>query len=27
MVERLVGYMPKPELKRRLDRALGATVS
>lgn len=27
MVERLVGYMPKPELKRRLERALGATVS
>ncbi|HVH32200.1 MAG TPA: thioredoxin family protein [bacterium] len=27
MVERLVGYMPKPELKRRLERTLGATVS
>lgn len=24
MVERLVGFMPKPELKRRLDGAIGA---
>ncbi len=24
LVERIVGYMPKPELKRRLDAAMGA---
>lgn len=27
MVERLVGYMPKQQLKRRIDTALGANVS
>jgi len=27
MVERLVGYMPKQQLKRRIDTALGASVS
>ncbi|HET6781659.1 MAG TPA: thioredoxin [bacterium] len=27
MVERLVGYMPKQQLKRRIDTALSATVS
>jgi thioredoxin 1 len=27
LVERLVGYMPKPELKRRLDKVLAAKVS
>ena len=27
MVERIVGYMPKQELKRRIDAALGAQVS
>jgi len=27
LVERIVGYMPKPELKRRLDAALAAPVS
>ncbi len=27
MVDRLVGYMPKPELKRRLERILEAKVS
>lgn len=27
LVERLVGYMPKPELKRRLDKVLGAKVN
>lgn len=26
MVERIVGYMPKPELKRRIDTALQARV-
>jgi thioredoxin len=26
MIERIVGYMPKPELKRRLDGALQATA-
>ncbi len=27
MVDRLVGYMPKPELKKRLEKILGAAVS
>jgi thioredoxin 1 len=27
IVDRLVGYMPKPELKRRLERILAAKVS
>jgi thioredoxin 1 len=27
LVERIVGYMPKQELKRRIDAALGAQVS
>lgn len=27
MVERLVGYMPKQQLKKRIDTALGASVS
>lgn len=27
MVDRLVGYMPKPELKKRLDKILAAQVS
>jgi thioredoxin len=27
MVDRLVGYMPKPELKRRLEKILAAKVS
>ena len=27
LVERIVGYMPKAELKRRIDAALGAQVS
>ena len=27
MVERLVGYLPKPELKRRIDAVLGMKVS
>ncbi len=26
LVERIVGYMPKPELKRRLDAAMGAAA-
>jgi thioredoxin 1 len=26
LVERIVGYMPKAELKRRIDAAVGATV-
>jgi thioredoxin 1 len=26
MVDRIIGYMPKPELKRRIEAALGATV-
>ncbi|MBM3470449.1 MAG: thioredoxin [Armatimonadetes bacterium] len=26
MIERIVGFMPKPELKRRLDGALGADL-
>jgi thioredoxin 1 len=26
MVDRLIGYMPKPELKRRIEAALGAPV-
>ncbi len=26
MVDRIVGYMPKAELKRRIEAALGATV-
>lgn len=27
LVDRLVGYMPKPELKRKIDAILGASVS
>ena len=27
LVERLVGYMPKPELKKRIDQVVGAKVS
>jgi len=27
MVERLVGYMPKPELKKRIDQVVGSQVS
>ncbi len=26
LVERIIGYMPKAELKRRIDAAVGATV-
>lgn len=27
MVQRIIGYMPKPEIKRRIEAAVGASVS